>query len=79
VTVSFAGETKQVSLGYKAWGSVTFTPRRVFRMNEWIHLYKLSVRAAKGSIPHYEEEDEDERRYLGAWFEVDIVPVYMPD
>jgi len=79
VTVSFAGETKQVSLGYKAWGSVTFTPRRVFRMNEWIHLYKLSVRAAKGSIPHYEEEDEDERRYLGAWFEVDIIPVYMPD
>jgi hypothetical protein len=79
VTVCFAGETKEVTLGYKAWGSVTFTPRRVFRMNEWIHLYTLSVRAAKGSIPHYEEEESDERRYLGAWFEVDIVPVYMPD
>jgi hypothetical protein len=79
VTVSFAGETKQVSLGYKEWGSVTFTPRKVFRMNEWIHLYGLSVQAAKGSIPHYEEEELDERRYLGVYFEVDIVPVYMPD
>jgi len=79
VTVSFAGETKQVSLGYKEWGSVTFTPRKVFRMNDWIHLYTLSVRSAKGSIPHYEEEELDERRYLGVYFEVDIVPVYMPD
>ena len=79
VTVRFAGESKQVTLGHKQWGSVTFTPDRVFRMNDWIHLYKLSVRASKGSIPHYEKEDEDERRYLGVWFEVDIVPVYMPD
>ena len=48
-------------------------------MNEWIHLYKLSIQAAKGSIPHYEEEDSDERRYLGVYFEIDIVPEYMPD
>ncbi len=79
ITVSFAGEKKQVSLGYKEWGSVTFTPRKAYRMNDWIHLYKLSVQASKGSIPHLEKEDEDERRYLGVWFEVDIVPVYMPD
>ncbi len=79
ITVWFAGEKKQIDLGYKKRGSLTFTPRRVNRMNEWIHLYKLSVKAAKGSIPHYEEEDSDERRYLGVYFEIDIVPEYMPD
>ncbi len=79
VTVAFAGQKQRVTLGYKEWGSLTFTPRRVFRMNEWIHLYRLSIRAAKGSVPHFEEEASDERRYLGIYFEVDIVPEYMPD
>ena len=79
VTIRFAGEEKTLTLGHKEWGSATFTPRRVFRMNRWIHIYQLSVRAAKGSIPHYEEEDSDERRYLGVYFEVDILPEYMPE
>lgn len=79
VTVRFAGEKKTITLGHKEWGTVTFTPARVYRMNQWIHLYKLSVQAAKGSIPHYEEEDSEERRYLGAYFEMDILPEYMPD
>jgi hypothetical protein len=79
VTVRFAGEKKTVTLGHKEWGSVTFTPARVYRMNRWIHLYRLTVQAAKGSIPHYEEEDSEERRYLGVYFELDILPEYMPD
>jgi hypothetical protein len=79
ITVVFGGERRRMTLGYKGWGTVTFSNPRVFRMNQWIHLYTLSVRAAKGSVPHFEEEGSDERRDLGVWFEVDIVPEYMPD
>ena len=79
ITVTFAGEKKRLTLGYQEWGTVTFTPKKVFQMNQWIRLYKLSVKAAKGSIPHYETEKSDERRYLGVWFELDIIPEYMPD
>jgi hypothetical protein len=79
ITVSFAGETKSLTLGEKQWGSVSFSPRRVFRMNQWIRLYTLSVRAEKGSIPHFETPDSDEKRFLGVYFEVDIIPEYMPE
>lgn len=79
ITIRFAGEKQTVELGSKARTSVSFSPRRVFRMNEWIHLYRLSVKAEKGSIPHFEEEKSDERRYLGVYFEIEIIPEYMPD
>ncbi len=79
VTVNFVGEKQTIELGHKARASLTFTPRRVFRMNEWIHLYRLSIQAEKGSIPHLEEDESDERRYLGIYFEVEIIPEYMPD
>lgn len=79
VTVWFAGERKTITLGSKEWGTATFTPKKVFQMNQWIHMYKTAVRAAKGSIPHFEEETSDERRYLGVYFELDIVPEYLPD
>lgn len=79
ITVWFAGEKKTITLGRKQRGDITFTPKKVFQMNPWIHLYKLAVKASKGSIPNFEEEKEDERRYLGVWFEVTIIPEYMPE
>lgn len=79
ITVWFAGEKKTITLGHKQRGNITFTPKRFFRMNQWIHLYKLAVKASKGAIPHFEEEDVDERRYLGVFFEVTIIPEYMPE
>jgi hypothetical protein len=79
ITVWFAGEKKKISLGRLQRGTLSFTPKRVFRLNEWTYMYKLSVKASKGSIPHYEEENSMERRHLGVFFELDITPVFMPD
>ncbi len=79
VTVRFAGETKKTSFGKLQWTTLTFTPKKVFQMNQWIHLYKLSVQASKGAVPHFEQNQSDERRFLGVFFEVEITPEYMPE
>jgi len=79
VSVRFCGEKKKIILGHKERGSVSFTPKRFFRMNQWIHVYKLSIKSDKGSIPHFEVNESDEKRYLGVYFEVDIIPEYMPE
>jgi len=47
VSVRFCGEKKKIILGYKEWGSVSFIPKRFFRMNQWIHVYKLSIKSHK--------------------------------
>jgi hypothetical protein len=48
-------------------------------MNKWIHLYKLSIKAQKGSIPYFESEEAKERRYLGVYFEIETVKGEVPD
>lgn len=79
ITVRFGGESKKITLGSLQRGALTFTPKRVFKMNQWIHLYRLSVKAEKGSIPHFEQELSEEKRYLGVFFELDIIPEYWPE
>ena len=48
-------------------------------MNKWIHLYKLSIKAQKGSIPYLESEEAKERRYLGVFFELEITKGKVSD
>lgn len=79
ITVRFGGESKKITLGSLQRGRLTFTPQRVFKMNQWIHLYRISVKAEKGSIPHFEQELSEEKRYLGVFFEIDIVPEHWPE
>lgn len=38
-----------------------------------MYLYRIKIKAAKGSIPHYEDEDNQERRILGVFFEMDLI------
>jgi hypothetical protein len=73
IKVWFAGETNSITLTKLQTGSLTFTPKKVFKMNKWIHLYKLSIKAQKGSIPYLEIEEAKEHRYLGVYFELEII------
>jgi len=79
ITVRFAGEKKSLHLSKLQSGTLTFTPKRVFQMNKWIHLYKLSIKAQKGSIPYLEFEQAKERRNLGAYFELEVSKGKVPD
>lgn len=63
---------ESVSMGYKEWGTITFTDPRPFNIKS-LYLYRITVKAQKDAIPNFEVEDSDERRHLGVYFEVDIL------
>jgi len=79
ITVWFAGESKSITLSKLQKGTLTFIPKHAFKMNKWIHLYKLSIKAQKGSIPFLESEESNERRYLGVYFELEITKGKVSD
>jgi hypothetical protein len=65
-------------LGKKQRDSLQFTSLKPFVMKA-THLYKLKIKASKGSIPYFEDEQSLEKRFLGVFFELEIEPEYMPD
>ena len=78
ITVKVGRERKTITLGQKQRGSLEFASLKPFRMKA-THLYKLKIKASKGSIPYFEDEQSLEKRYLGVFFEFEIEPEYMPD
>ncbi|MFC2158903.1 hypothetical protein ACFLT9_13805, partial [Acidobacteriota bacterium] len=72
ITVKVGGEKKKITLGDKQWGTLRFTPDPLV-IESW-HLVRISIKASKGAFPYLEEEDSEERRYLGVYFEMDIIP-----
>lgn len=73
ITVQVGRTKKSIFLGYKQWGTLEFEPVKAFRMRA-IHLYQLKIKAEKGSIPYFEEQSSDERRFLGVFFKIEIIP-----
>jgi len=71
VSVKVGGEKKTITLAKKQWGTLIFSPKPL--KIEWWHLYRIKIKASKGSLPYLEDELSDERRYLGVYFEIDIV------
>lgn len=73
ITVKVGRKKKKISLGKKQRGTLTFLTGKGFRMKA-IHLYKIKIKASKGSIPYYEDGESDERRFLGVFFGLEIIP-----
>jgi hypothetical protein len=38
------------------------------------YLYRITIKPAKGAIPYLEDQTSLERRYLGVFFELELVP-----
>jgi hypothetical protein len=73
ITVKVGGKKKKATLGIKQWTTLRFTDVKPLQIEYW-HLYKIKIKAAKGSIPFLEDEQSDERRHLGVYFELEIIP-----
>jgi len=73
VTVQVAGEKKKMTLGTKQRGILSFSPVKAFKIKA-LHLYRIKIGASKGSTPYFENEASDEKRFLGVFFEITIVP-----
>ena len=72
IRVKVEGRTQRITLGPKQWGTLRFPVGDGFRMKT-TYLYRIKIKAAKGSIPHYEDKDNQERRILGVFFEMDLI------
>lgn len=73
ISVTVGREHKKITLGTKQRGTLSFSPVKAFRI-ESLYLYRIKIRSSKGSIPYYESDQSKERRFLGAFFEIDIIP-----
>jgi hypothetical protein len=73
ITVQVGRQKKRITLGTKQRGTLSFSPVKPFKIKA-LHLYRIKIRASKGSTPYYEIETSKERRFLGVFFEIDIVP-----
>ncbi|MBN1222481.1 MAG: hypothetical protein JXB23_04495 [Candidatus Aminicenantes bacterium] len=78
ITVKVGRESRKISLGKKQRGVLTFTSLKPFCIKA-LHLYKIKIKASKGSIPYFEDKRSMEKRYLGVFFEFTIEPEYMPE
>ena len=73
ITVQVGGEKKKITLGTKQRGTLSFSPVKAFKIKA-LHLYRIKIGASKGSTPYFENEASDEKRFLGVFFEINIVP-----
>jgi hypothetical protein len=73
ITVKVEGRSQKIVLQSKQWGTLRFPVGNGFQV-EQRHHYRIKVKAAKGSIPYLEDPTAQERRYLGVFFELDLVP-----
>jgi len=73
LTVKVGNKKQTILLGQKQRGTLSFSPGNGFQIKA-IHLYKIKIKASKGAIPYLEDQKSDERRFLGVFFEIEIIP-----
>ena len=72
VTVWVGGRRKTATLGPRARAELRFPVGPGFRV-EPARMYRVRIKAAKGSIPYFEDKKSDERRWLGVFFTPELV------
>ena len=77
ISVQVGRKKKRIILGSRQRGTLSFSPVKAFKIKA-LHLYKIKISASKGFTPYYEIETSDDRRHIGVFFEVDIVPGLLP-
>jgi len=73
IKVMVEGQKQKVTLQSRQRATLRFPVGRGFQIKA-SHLYRLKIKAAKGSIPYFEDPTSDERRVLGVFFELELIP-----
>ncbi len=73
IKVMVEGQKKKAILQSKQRTTLRFPVGRGFQIKA-SHLYRLKIKASKGSIPYFENLQSDERRVLGVFFELELIP-----
>ncbi len=73
ITVRLDGKTRRIVLQPLEKADLRFPVGDGFTISE-SHQYRFKVKAAKGSIPYHESSTSDEKRHLGVFFELELIP-----
>lgn len=73
IIVSVDGKAQKVILGAKEWGTLRFPVGKGFQIKE-LNYHRIKIKAGKGAIPYFEVDSSREKRFLGVFFELDVVP-----
>jgi len=73
ITIKVEGRVQKITMSSKQRGALHFHVGNGFQMKD-IHLYRIKIKAAKSSMPYFENEESKERRYLGVFFELELIP-----
>lgn len=72
ITVWVGGKRKTVTLGPHLRSELRFPVDGGFQV-EPARMYRVRIKAAKGSIPYFEDGKSDERRWLGVFFTPELI------
>jgi hypothetical protein len=73
ITVKVEGKTQKITLMSRQRGTLRFPVGNGFQIQSRFH-YRIKIKAHKSSIPYYEDQASLERRYLGVFFELELIP-----
>jgi len=73
ISVSVDGQVQKIALGSKEWGTLRFPVGQGVQIKD-LNLHRIKIKAAKGAIPYFEIESSGEKRFLGVFFELDVIP-----
>jgi hypothetical protein len=73
IRVTIDGKTQKAVLGPHERRTLEFPVGRGFKI-ESNYLHRIKIKAAKGSRPFLEGEPTKERRHLGVFFELELIP-----
>lgn len=73
ISVSVDGQVQRITLGSKEWGMLRFPAGNEFKIKD-LHYHRLKIKAAKGAISYFEIESSREKRFLGVFFELEVIP-----
>ena len=73
ISVSVDGQVQRITLGPKEWGTLRFPVGNEFKIKN-LHYHRIKIKAAKGAIPSFEVDSSREKRFLGVFFELDVMP-----
>ncbi len=72
ISVTVNGKTKKITLSPLQRGDLRFPVGPGFQVKV-SHLYRVKIKASKGSTPYFEGEKSDEKRWLGVFFTPEII------
>lgn len=73
IRVTIDGMTQKIVLGSRQTATLEFSVGTGFKMKA-TYLHRLKIGAAKGAMPYYEDESSQERRNLGVFFSLELIP-----